>query len=96
MNLLTHIVEWLESVGADGLISLMDESLFWDKGQIEDAAGSTYLTWLVPAYRHADGSYHTEPEWAPIECTDCEIGSQRSCANRNNCKYWLTHKEKSK
>lgn len=94
-----HTQAWLDSIGADGLMSLMSDGLFWSKEQIEDAAGSTYLTWLVPAYRHADGSYHTDKEIGDEPCLKCGSYDGKWCHQLTACKAyhdWLAHKEATK
>lgn len=64
MNLRDHIIEWLDSLGADGLMKPD-----WEDGPIaitpddimRDKDAHLYLQ-LVPAFRHADGTWHTEAE----------------------------------
>lgn len=90
MNLLTHIVEWLESVGADGLIS--DRGIFYPKDEIADIVSVIYS---VPAWRWADGTYHTEPE-EPQACRKCFLRLQATCSKKSICidyQSWLAHKE---
>lgn len=70
-NLRDHIIEWLDEIGADGLMKPD-----WEDGPIaitpddimRDKDAHLHLQ-LVPAYRHADGSYHTEPDKSV--CAEC-------------------------
>jgi hypothetical protein len=98
MNLRDHIIEWLDSLGADGLMKLD-----WEDGPIaitpddivRDKDAHLHLQ-LVPAFRHADGTYHTEPE----PCFNCERGHRPECMTPDVPCYWyqpwLSHKEETK
>lgn len=99
MNLRDHTLAWLESVGADGLMSTTKGGTsFFDKGEIEQAVDSYCTLDLVPAFRHADGTYHTEPEgWHP--CKNCSGPGVPSCKFSETCRgyqSWLAHKEATK
>ncbi|MCK9570964.1 hypothetical protein M0R72_18595 [Candidatus Pacearchaeota archaeon] len=65
MNLRDHTQAWLDSIGADGLMTL-DGAVKGDVITKEEFADfspdAVLLVYRVPAYRHADGSYHTEKE----------------------------------
>jgi hypothetical protein len=65
-----HTLAWLDSIGADGLMHPRTNKLAWSLEDIK-----AYIVGidpqLVPAYRHADGSYHTEKEVVKDPCAGC-------------------------
>lgn len=94
-NLRDHVKAWLESIGADGLM-MPDKSIELIKADLPQNS----WFYLVPAYRHADGSYHVEPE-APDVCVKMKCCEPRGdgCECKNICdhyKSWLAHKEETK
>lgn len=88
-----HIREWLDEIGADGL--MVKDGPVWTKEQIDEANGSCCWSVLVPAFRHADGSYHTEKE---SPCADCNLCSNGFMTGDGCSPYqsWLAHKEATK
>lgn len=100
-NLLDIITEYLDSIGADGLmkpdwedrpIAITPDDIMRDK----DA--HLHLQ-LVPAYRHADGSYHAEKEIGDEPCLKCPDADGDWCKRLVACdayKHWLAHKEAAK
>lgn len=74
-NLRDHVKAWLESIGADGLM-MPDKSIELIKADLPQNS----WFYLVPAYRHADGSYHTTKE-IPIEdpCRSCAYDDDPFC-----------------
>lgn len=97
MNPLTvaqMIREKLDELGADGLMNPISGRVTTIK-DIKDFCVGLAVD-LVPAFRHADGTYHAFPEI----CAPC-IGSknepsQEDCYSNGPCataKGWLSHKE---
>lgn len=103
MNLQQHILEWLDSIGADGMMFDVTFSPVILKANLKDAFAPQVCTdQLVPAYRHADGTYHTAPEhWFLCKTCicDCMPIEDDACSARfdaNECtpyQSWLAHKE---
>ena len=99
-----HTLAWLDSIGADGLMHPRTNKLAWSIDDIK-----AYIVGidpqLVPAYRHADGTYHTEKA-VPIDdpCRSCDEDEDPFCgrlggpceAHKAWYKYWLAHKEATK
>lgn len=91
MNLRDHTISWLESIGADGLMSPVYDGVFWGKDSLRNMPGLP--SELVPAFCHADGSYHTDKEYKD-PCISC----WRACTEdkQANCVFkhaWLVRKE---
>ena len=91
-----HTLAWLDSIGADGLMA-QDEHCEILKADFY--AWTTINMTFVPAYRHADGTYHTFPEYC-VSCddegsgfTEAECFGEGACAS---CKEWLSSKEATK
>ena len=81
-----HTLAWLDSIGADGLRTIPDKHgsmLFFEKQEINLALEIEKASELVPAYRHADGTYHTEKE-VPKAASVCIHGSG-NCLGVKNC-----------
>ncbi len=99
MNLQQHITEWLDSIGADGLMYPGPGHTHCHS--VEEAlriVADAYM--LVPAYRHADGCYHQSPE-TRYPCDKCDAHNERGCifGNKDKClvfKSWLSHKREAK
>ena len=71
-----HTLAWLDPIGADGLMypdSVTDRHCW----TVDEAfrITSMQLSAMVPAYRHADGSYHTEKEVVKDPCAGCIYNS---------------------
>lgn len=100
-NLQQHIIEWLDSIGADGLMKVRigedrDVILTKDLEKACKERGMVIAVDRVPAFRHADGTYHTEPE----PCFNCERGHRPECMTPDVPCYWyqswLSHKGEEK
>jgi hypothetical protein len=95
-NLRDHVKAWLESIGADGLM-MPDKSIELIKADLPQNS----WFYLVPAYRHADGTYHVEPELTkPCDSCwkeDCISEMAESCQVYMKWKKrWLAHKGEEK
>lgn len=98
-NLRDHTIAWLDSTGADGLMTIPNKHgsmLFFEKHEINLAFEIEKASELVPAFRHADGSYHTDKEYKD-PCISC----WRACTEdkQANCVFkhaWLVRKEATK
>ena len=77
-NLQQHITEWLDSIGADGLMldTYPHKHIYTDIGQFLES-DSGHKDKYVPAYRHADGSYHAEAEC----CMGCKLWGGSDCGH---------------
>lgn len=104
-NLRDHILAWLDSIGADGLMMPDSSGFLYKKGHLERIAHDTELLYYVPAFRHADGTYHTEPKhWFLCKTCICDcmpIGDDACNArfDAHECtpyQSWLSHKEATK
>jgi hypothetical protein len=101
-NLRDHIIEWLESIGADGMMSPADYGVPETAiVKLSDSQWRTVWLDLVPAFRHADGTWHVEPELTkPCDSCwkeDCISEMAESCQVYLKWKKrWLAHKEAAK
>ncbi len=89
-----HTLAWLESIGADGLIDSQGEVV--TKEDIKDGNLVSLNLRRVPAYRHADGSYHTTKEIVEGPCRECIDENGDWCLRPTVCnayKQWLANKE---
>lgn len=100
-NLRDHTIAWLDSIGADGL--MVPDGPMWPKARIDEANDSCCWSVLVPAYRHADGAYHTEADESIChECSGVLFGTcDRKKENKDIAacdlyQSWLAHKEEAK
>jgi hypothetical protein len=96
MNLRDHTLAWLDLIGADGL--MMPNGMI---SVVKDHIGNInhFHADLVPAYRHADGSYHTDKEIGDEPCLKCGSYDGKWCHQLTACKAyhdWLAHKEATK
>ena len=76
-----HTLAWLDSIGADGLFNEDFPDCEISKDALRSLMG--ILADAVPAYRHADGTYHTEKE-VPKAASVCIHGSG-NCLGVKNC-----------
>lgn len=90
-NLRDHVKAWLESIGADGLM-MPDKSIELIKADLPQNS----WFYLVPAYRHADGTYHAEKEIIECPCKICHqlySPCERESEHCEMYQSWLAHKE---
>lgn len=100
MTVAEKLKSWLDEIGADGLMYPVSFSPYYSKDELEDALSRHNCADLIPAYRHADGSYHTEKEFmndpCPM-CNDrCEEIHRTGCEIYSEYQSWLAHKEEAK
>lgn len=81
MTVAEKLKSWLDEIGADGLMSPTDYGVP-ETAIVKLSDQQWRMVWLdlVPAYRHADGSYHTTKE-IPIEdpCRSCAYDDDPFC-----------------
>lgn len=101
MTVAEKLKSWLDEIGADGLmVPAVTTHIYQEDSELERAIESWGLDSLVPAYRHADGTYHAEVE-VPVVCVKMKCCEPRGdkCECRDICEYyqsWLAHKEATK
>ena len=104
MTVAQIIREKLDELGADGLMTIPNKHgsmLIFKKEEITLALEIEKASELIPAYRHADGTYHSEPDLAKpcdlCEKEDCDSELAELCqAYLKWKKHWLSHKEATK
>lgn len=104
MNQLTvaqMILEKLDELGADGLMfnNGVNQDVITKEEISEMHRDSMIYISRIPAYHHADGSYHAEKECPCPRCFHpCEDG-EASLMDADHCdeyQSWLSHKEAAK
>lgn len=89
MNLQQHIIEWLDSIGADGLMfDVLFSPIFLKSNLKEIFAPHINSSELVPAYRHADGTFHTSPPLSMYPCKMCKDAWGDECLHEGECEKW--------
>lgn len=97
MTVAEKLKSWLDEIGADGLFDNVYQSSFIPKEALR--VWEAFRAELVPAFRHADGSYHTEKEIGDEPCLKCPDANGDWCKRLVACdayKHWLAHKEETK
>jgi hypothetical protein len=103
MTVAEKLKSWLDEIGADGLMIIGDQQSVIATKDIREWAVITPDR--VPAFRHADGRWHTEPKhWFLCKTCICDcmpIGDD-ACNARFDAREctpyqsWLAHKEEAK